>query len=43
MDAGDARSFTFTTPGTCRYFCHVHPHMMGTIVVEAETGRNAGR
>jgi amicyanin len=31
-------SFTFTTPGTYKYFCSLHPHMTGTIVVEAATG-----
>ena len=24
-------SFTFTTPGTYKYFCSLHPHMTGTI------------
>jgi plastocyanin len=43
MDTDDRYSFTFTTPGTYRYFCYVHPHMTGTIVVEAATGSNAGR
>jgi plastocyanin len=28
----------FATPGTYKYFCYVHPHMTGTIVVEASTG-----
>jgi amicyanin len=31
-------SFTFTTPGTYKYFCSLHPHMTGTVVVEAATG-----
>ena len=31
-------SFTFTTPGTYKYFCYVHPHMTGTIVVEPDNG-----
>ena len=38
MDTDDAYSFTFTTPGTYQYFCYIHPHMTGTIVVEAATG-----
>jgi amicyanin len=42
LDTGDAYSFTFTTPGTYQYFCSLHPHMTGTIVVEAATGNNAG-
>jgi plastocyanin len=29
---------TFTTPGTYKYFCSLHPHMTGTIVVETATG-----
>ena len=41
LDTGDAYSFTFTTPGTYQYFCSLHPHMTGTIVVEAATGSNA--
>ncbi len=41
LDTDDAFSFTFTTPGTYQYFCYIHPHMMGTIVVEAATGENA--
>ena len=40
MDTDDSSSFTFTTPGTYQYFCYVHPHMTGTIVVEAATGSN---
>jgi plastocyanin len=41
LDTDDSYSFTFTTPGTYQYFCYVHPHMTGTIVVEAATGSNA--
>ena len=41
MDTDDSYSFTFTTPGTYQYFCYIHPHMTGTIVVEAATGSNA--
>jgi plastocyanin len=33
LDTDDSYSFTFTTPGTYKYFCYVHPHMTGTIVV----------
>jgi plastocyanin len=40
LDTDDSYSFTFTTPGTYQYFCYVHPHMTGTIVVEAATGSN---
>jgi plastocyanin len=41
MDTDDNYSFTFTTPGTYQYFCYIHPHMTGTIVVEAATDSNA--
>ena len=35
MDTDDKFSFTFATPGSFPYFCALHPHMTGTIVVEA--------
>ena len=35
LDSDDTFSFTFTTPGSFSYFCSLHPHMTGTIVVEA--------
>lgn len=38
LDSDDKFTFTFTTPGTFKYFCSLHPHMTGTIVVEAATG-----
>jgi amicyanin len=38
LDSDDKFSFTFTAPGTYKYFCSLHPHMTGTIVVEAATG-----
>ena len=38
LDTDDSYSFTFTTPGTYNYFCYVHPHMTGTVVVEAAPG-----
>jgi plastocyanin len=41
LDTDDSVSFTFTKPGTYQYFCYIHPHMVGTIVVEAATGSNA--
>jgi len=40
LDTDDSFSFTFTTPGTYQYFCYIHPHMTGTIMVEAATGSN---
>jgi plastocyanin len=41
LDTNDRFSFTFTTPGTYEYFCSLHPHMTGTVVVEAATGNTA--
>jgi len=43
LDTKDKFSFTFTTPGTYEYFCSLHPHMTGAIVVEAATGSNAAQ
>jgi plastocyanin len=43
LDTDDKFSFTFTTPGTYTYFCSLHPHMTGSIVVEAASGSNAPR
>jgi len=43
MDSGESFSFTFTTPSEYSYFCSLHPHMTGTIVVEAATGSAASR
>jgi plastocyanin len=33
LDTGDSFSHVFATPGTYRYFCSLHAHMQGTIVV----------
>ncbi|MGB6536988.1 MAG: plastocyanin/azurin family copper-binding protein [Xanthobacteraceae bacterium] len=41
LDTGDHTAVTFTTPGTYQYFCYIHPHMVGTVVVEAATGGNS--
>ena len=35
LDTGDRFSFTFAKPGQIGYFCSLHPHMTGTIVVKA--------
>jgi plastocyanin len=43
LDTEDKFSFTFTTPGSYEYFCSLHPHMTGAIVVEAATGSNAAQ
>jgi len=40
LDTDDSYTFTFTTPGVYEYFCSLHPHMTGKIVVEAKTGSN---
>jgi plastocyanin len=34
LDTDNSFSFTFTKPGIYKYFCSVHPHMVGTIVVK---------
>jgi plastocyanin len=34
LDTDDSFSFTFKDAGTYEYFCSLHPHMKGTIVVE---------
>ncbi|QCI69365.1 hypothetical protein E8M01_23250 [Phreatobacter stygius] len=34
LDTGDKFSFTFTTAGRFAYYCGLHPHMQGVIVVE---------
>jgi plastocyanin len=34
LDTDDKFSFTFTKPGTYQYFCAIHPHMTGIVVVK---------
>jgi amicyanin len=34
LDTDDSFSFTFNEAGTYEYFCSLHPHMTGTIVVQ---------
>ncbi|MBW8903222.1 MAG: cupredoxin family copper-binding protein [Bradyrhizobium sp.] len=43
MDTDESYSFTFSTPGEYTYFCSLHPHMTGTIVVEGTTGSGASQ
>jgi len=43
LDTDDSYSLTFTMPGTYQYFCYLHPHMVGTLMVQAATGSNATR
>jgi plastocyanin len=35
LDSGDRFSFTFAKPGQFGYFCSLHPHMTGTVIVKA--------
>jgi plastocyanin len=35
LDSGDRFTFTFAKPGQFGYFCSLHPHMTGTIIVKA--------
>jgi plastocyanin len=35
LDTGDHFSFTFAKPGQFGYFCSLHPHMTGIIIVKA--------
>lgn len=34
LDTGESFSYTFKTAGTFEYFCSLHPHMTGKIVVK---------
>lgn len=34
MDTDDSYSFTFASAGTYDYFCGLHPHMQGKIIVK---------
>jgi plastocyanin len=34
LDTNDKFTFTFAKPGTFKYFCSIHSHMVGTIVVK---------
>ena len=33
LDTGESFAFTFERPGTYHYFCSLHPHMQGTVIV----------
>ncbi|MEA2840125.1 MAG: hypothetical protein QOF41_1455 [Methylobacteriaceae bacterium] len=35
LDTGNQFTFTFATPGEYAYFCSLHPHMVGKIIVKA--------
>jgi plastocyanin len=34
MDTDERFSFTFTKPGEFGYFCSLHPHMVGKVIVK---------
>lgn len=34
LDDNERFSFTFSKPGTFKYFCSIHSHMTGTIIVK---------
>ncbi len=34
LDTDGKFSFTFNNPGTYEYFCSVHPHMTGRVIVQ---------
>jgi plastocyanin len=34
LDTDDNYATVFTKPGTYTYFCSIHPHMVGTIIVK---------
>ena len=38
LDTDDHYTFTFEAPGEYPYFCSLHPHMTGTVVVKASAG-----
>lgn len=35
LDTEDSYSFTFTAAGTFQYFCGLHPHMRGKVIVKS--------
>ena len=34
LDTGDRFTFVFDRPGTYKYFCTIHSHMVGTITIQ---------
>ena len=34
LDTDERFAFTFSAPGTYSYFCSIHPHMAGKIIVQ---------
>ncbi|MBB6254643.1 cupredoxin domain-containing protein [Nitrospirillum iridis] len=43
LDTEERYSRTVAGPGVIEYFCSLHPHMTGRIVVDGGTGGPAGR
>jgi plastocyanin len=43
LDTTDKFSFKFATPGTYEYFCSLHPHMTGIVVVQAAAAGDAAQ
>ncbi len=39
LDTDERFSYTFSAPGTNSYFCSVHPHMTGKIIVQPTGGQ----
>jgi plastocyanin len=35
LSRGQTYQYTFASPGTFAYYCTVHPHMVGTVLVTA--------
>jgi len=36
LDTDDSFSYTFSTPGEVEYFCSLHSHMTGKIIIKGE-------
>lgn len=34
LDTGETFALTFDKPGRYAYFCSIHPHMVGTVIVQ---------
>ena len=34
LDTGDSYDFVFAKPGRYPYFCSLHPHMQGIVIVD---------
>jgi plastocyanin len=43
LDTDDKFTFTFAAPGEYDYFCSLHPHMVGKIVVKAADAGGASQ